>query len=100
MSAGARRRRQTVRRPQRRRGNAGLRRRLERLHRDITLKELKRRYRKSGCFRSGSRKDLTIDHVVPRSRGGSDDIDNYQTLCWDCNQRKATSCTDYRPTRH
>lgn len=81
MSAGSRRRRQTVRRPQRRRDNVGLRRRLERFHRDITLKELKRRYQKFGCFRCGSRKDLTIDHVVPRSLGGPDDIDNYQILC-------------------
>ena len=97
MSAGSRRRRQTVRRPPRPRDNAGLRRRLERFNRDIALKELKRRYGKSGCFRCGTRKDLTIDHVVPKSRGGPDDIDNYQILCWDCNQRKATSCTDYRP---
>lgn len=97
MSAGARRGRQTLRRPRRRHDNAGLRRRLERLQRDITLKELKRRHGKSGCFRCGSRKDLTIDHVVPRSRGGPDDMDNYQILCWGCNQRKATSSTDYRP---
>ena len=99
MSAGSRRRRQTVRRPPRRRDAAGPRRRLERLHRDITLKELKRRYGKSECFRCDTKKDLTIDHVVPRSRGGPDDIDNYQILCRDCNQRKATSCTDYRPTQ-
>ena len=96
MSSGSRRRRQTLRRPPRRHDNAGLRRRLERLHRELTLEELKRRYGKSACFRCGARKDLTIDHVVPRSQGGPDDIDNYQILCWDCNQKKAASCADYR----
>ena len=52
------------------------------------MKELKRRYGESACFRCGTRRDLTIDHVVPRSRGGADDIENYQILCWDCNQAK------------
>ena len=99
MSAGSRRRRQTLRRPPRRHDNVGLRRRSERLHREVTLKELKRRYGTSACFRCGTKGDLTIDHVVPRSRGGPDDIDNYQILCWDCNQTKAASCADYRPAR-
>lgn len=31
---------------------------------------------------------LTIDHVVPRSRGGSNDEDNLQTLCAPCNTLK------------
>ena len=99
MSSGSRRRRQTLRRPPRRQDNAGLRRRLERLQRDITIAELMKRYGTSACFRCGTRKDLTIDHVVPRSRGGPDDIDNYQILCCDCNQKKAASYADYRPAR-
>ncbi|MDD2777389.1 MAG: HNH endonuclease signature motif containing protein [Methanocellales archaeon] len=27
----------------------------------------------------------SIDHVVPLKKGGSDEIDNYVTACWECN---------------
>lgn len=39
---------------------------------------------------------LTTDHVVPLSRGGSNDISNIQPLCRSCNGRKFVSSTDYR----
>jgi 5-methylcytosine-specific restriction endonuclease McrA len=32
---------------------------------------------------------LEVDHVVPRSRGGTDDPDNLITSCQDCNRGKA-----------
>lgn len=36
--------------------------------------------------------DLTIDHIVPLSRGGSDELDNLQLLCRQHNGRKRDSC--------
>ncbi len=40
------------------------------------------------CRYCGSSKRLSIDHVLPRSRGGSHDPDNLVTACSSCNSRK------------
>lgn len=40
------------------------------------------------CRFCGSMERLSIDHIVPHSRGGSDDRHNLQTLCMGCNIRK------------
>ena len=41
------------------------------------------------CQYCGSRdQPLSIDHVVPRSRGGSDTWENVTTACLSCNVRK------------
>jgi len=32
---------------------------------------------------------LNMDHILPRSKGGPDRIDNLQTLCWECNIGKS-----------
>lgn len=40
-----------------------------------------------GCAQCG-RSATEADHIVPRSRGGSDDRANLQPLCWNCNHAK------------
>ncbi len=40
------------------------------------------------CGKRFSKMDLTIDHLVPRSRGGKDSWDNLVLACVKCNVRK------------
>ncbi|UCR89273.1 HNH endonuclease [Mycetocola spongiae] len=40
------------------------------------------------CVACGAGEELTVDHIHPWSKGGSDDLDNLQTLCNSCNSRK------------
>ena len=42
------------------------------------------------CVECGTTHDITIDHKVPLSRGGGDDVSNLQFLCRSCNSRKGT----------
>lgn len=40
------------------------------------------------CVKCGSTEELTIDHIIPLSKGGGDEPQNWQTLCKPCNVRK------------
>lgn len=40
------------------------------------------------CQYCGSRQQLTVDHVIPRSKGGSSSWDNIVAACAPCNRRK------------
>ena len=31
---------------------------------------------------------LTVDHIIPKSKGGPDELDNYQPMCARCNHKK------------
>jgi 5-methylcytosine-specific restriction endonuclease McrA len=37
----------------------------------------------------------TVDHVVPRSKGGSHKITNLVTACWNCNKKRADKGAGY-----
>lgn len=51
------------------------------------------------CLCCGEQRPLTVDHIVPVHKGGSNDIANLQPLCGECNSRKGARVIDYRPDR-
>jgi 5-methylcytosine-specific restriction endonuclease McrA len=48
------------------------------------------------CLACGTDEDLSVDHVVPLSLGGSNTIENIQPLCVACNCEKGATVQDYR----
>lgn len=48
------------------------------------------------CLVCGTKEKLTIDHITPIAKGGSNEIENLQTLCGKCNGKKGTKIIDYR----
>jgi diadenosine tetraphosphate (Ap4A) HIT family hydrolase len=49
------------------------------------------------CGVSHELKSLEVDHIIPKSLGGKDDISNYQALCYTCNaQKNNKDDTDFR----
>jgi len=40
------------------------------------------------CAYCGSKKQLTLDHIIPKSRGGGNDWNNLVTCCFKCNLKK------------
>jgi len=46
------------------------------------------------CVACGAVKDLTLDHIVPLSKGGPTTFNNLQTLCGNCNGAKADGDQD------
>lgn len=41
------------------------------------------------CEMAGTERSLTVDHIMPKSRGGSSKWDNLVTACKKCNSKKA-----------
>ena len=52
------------------------------------------------CGVSADEKALEVDHILPRNNGGSDEISNFQSLCYSCNAMKRDrDDTDFRAVR-
>ena len=46
------------------------------------------------CGYCGAKKELTLEHILPRTRGGSDSSDNTVLVCRECNSSKGIGgCT-------
>lgn len=48
----------------------------------------------AACGRTPDKIGFQQDHKVPRLRGGSDELSNWQPLCDECNNFKSTACRD------
>lgn len=61
----------------------------------ITSSEAKRKWRQTikekwnyECAYCGSKENLTLDHITPRSKGGSERVTNVLCACHSCNHSK------------
>lgn len=48
------------------------------------------------CKQCGATENLTVDHIIPVSLGGSSDLFNLQVLCGECNLKKGHQTTMFQ----
>ncbi len=51
---------------------------------------VKERQLGESCIYCGSREHLTLEHILPRARGGPDEADNAVMVCRSCNSSKGS----------
>ena len=53
------------------------------------------------CGISNNDKAIEVDHIIPRSLGGKDDLSNFQALCYSCNSmKKNKSKTNFKTIKN
>ena len=64
----------------------------------VRYEVLKRaKYRCELCGISAEEKAIEVDHILPRNHGGSDELHNFQALCYSCNAiKRDRDDTDFR----
>jgi len=50
---------------------------------------LRAKNRCENCGITNKEKALEVDHIIPRSKGGKDELSNFQALCYTCNSQKS-----------
>ena len=50
---------------------------------------LRAKNRCESCGISNKEKALEVDHIIPRTKGGKDELSNFQALCYTCNTQKS-----------
>lgn len=64
----------------------------------VVLKRAK--FRCELCGVPADERALEVDHIIPRNKGGGDEIENLQALCYSCNSMKRDKDdTDFRAIR-
>ena len=53
----------------------------------------------AGCRKHFERQNLTVDHIIARTQGGTDHLGNLQLLCGHCNSVKGNRGMEYLLTR-
>ena len=53
----------------------------------------------NGCQIQFEKRNLEIDHIIPKSKGGGDYVENYQLLCPACNRTKSNRPMEYLLTK-
>ena len=58
------------------------------------LREYVKRRDGFSCHYCGTKDNLGVDHIIPRSKGGTSDLDNLVACCRTCNSRKNNRILD------
>ena len=56
-------------------------------------------YKCAACGKWFSKSEITIDHIIPKRKGGLDVISNLQAMCRSCNSRKRDHQTPFETVK-